>query len=88
VIRIRVLYLGAMRERFEKESEHLAVEDRATIYMLRRRLFHKVPKAAQARLLEGLDFTVNLNKAALNTVLKDGDEVAVIPKDMVQKTKR
>jgi molybdopterin converting factor small subunit len=86
MIQIRVLYLGSLRQRMEKESEHLAIEDRATIFMLRRRLFHKLPKAVAARLFEELDFTINLSKVALNTVLKNGDEVAVIPKDMVQKS--
>jgi molybdopterin converting factor small subunit len=86
VVRVRVLFLGSVRERLEKDFENLVMEDRSTVFMLRRRLFHKMPKAQASHLMEGLSFTVNLGLVALNTVLRDGDEVAVIPKDVVQKT--
>ncbi len=77
MIHVRVLYLSGIREWMGRAEEALEVEDRMTVFALRRLLFHDLPRNEAAAFFEGLSFLVNLEKVALNRVLREGDRVTV-----------
>ena len=79
-MKITVRYFALLRERMGCESEVLAWDDaEPTVGHLRACLADRVP--ALSPLLRDGTFLVAVNReyAAADTVLKDGDEVALFP---------
>jgi molybdopterin converting factor small subunit len=60
------------------EQEAFALEDRATVYSLRRLAFRRLGAKAPLA-MQGLVTTLDHHQVALNHVLKDGDNVAFLP---------
>jgi len=79
-MKITVRYFALLRELMGRESEVLCWDDaEPTVERLRRHLAGRVP--AGAGLLRGGTLLVAVNReyAAADTVLSDGDEVALLP---------
>ena len=79
-MRITVRYFALLRERMGRESEVLCWDDaEPTVGRLRGYLADRAP--ALAELLRGGTLLVAVNReyAAADTVLGDGDEVALFP---------
>lgn len=81
-VRLRVVYLARLREAFGSSGESLVLDDRSTASV------HEVLEQLRARggafareLAPGRTFRVAVNHAmaAQDTVVCDGDEVALLP---------
>lgn len=68
---------GALRELLGTERMELELEAELTVEQLRRLIAKKYPKVAD--ILPNLAFSVNLEFARADTLVKHGDEVALIP---------
>lgn len=76
-VRIRVKYFSALRDITGKVSEELELPEDYTLGELVRWFFEKYPKAIAYR--DDIIFLVNGRNATENALLRDGDEVAVMP---------
>jgi molybdopterin converting factor subunit 1 len=76
-VSVNLRLFGALRELLENDTIKLEVEAEVTVDKLRQLLAEKYP--AVADILPNLAFSVNLEFAGPDTVVKDGDEVALIP---------
>jgi molybdopterin converting factor subunit 1 len=74
---VRVLLFGALRESMASGSETMDLPERATVAQLLERCMEAAPDAR--RFLGSLAVAVNREYAAQTTVLRDGDEVALLP---------
>jgi molybdopterin converting factor small subunit len=81
MIKVTAAYLGSLRGSMGREQEPFSLEDRATVYSLRRLAFRKLGPKALAQ-MQGMVTTLNHCQVALNHVLKDGDTVAFLPPGM------
>jgi molybdopterin converting factor small subunit len=81
MIKVNAAYLGDLRGTMGCEQEPFTLEDRATVYSLRRLAFRRLgPKAAGA--LQGMVTTLDHRQVALNHILVDGDTVAFLPRGL------
>jgi len=78
MIKVQAAYLGSLREAMGREQEPFTLEDRATVYSLRRLAFRRLGPKALGQ-LQGMVTTLEHRQVALNHVLVDGDTVAFLP---------
>lgn len=76
-MRVRVLYLGILKELSGHESEWIHVEEGSTVRDVWSRLGERVPRLAQYQ--RSVATAVNHSYAPANTVLREGDELALLP---------
>jgi molybdopterin converting factor subunit 1 len=76
-MRVNVLYFGTLKDLFALEQESLDVRDGTTVETLLSLLSAKTSK--QSDLWRTLAVAVNRDYAGLATVLREGDEVALLP---------
>lgn len=76
-MRVRVLYLGILKELSGHESEWIQVEEGSTVRDVWSRLGERVPRLAQYQ--RSVATAVNHSYAPANTVLREGDELALLP---------
>ena len=76
-MRINLLYFGTLKDLFARDSETLEMPDGATVDALFSLLRARTSK--QSELWRTLAVAVNRNYAGLSTVLREGDEVALLP---------
>lgn len=74
---MRVLYFGVLKEIFGRESETLEMAEGAKVAGLL--ATYRERGRAQVSLWESLAVAVNQEYARAEDVLKDGDEVALLP---------
>lgn len=74
---IRVSYFAIYQELMQKDSEEVQVRDGLSVGQLFQMLTSHLKN--QERLLTSTVFAINSDYAAVETVLKDGDEVVFIP---------
>ena len=82
-MRVRVLYFGVLKERFGVAEEALGLADGASVGELVRVLRERSSKSAMAKGLENvwqsLAVAVNCEYAGADVVLREDDEVALLP---------
>ncbi len=90
-MRVQVLYFGVLKERFGTAEEPVELAGGATVGDLVRELRARTSNPAMSRelanadsesslrLWQSLAVAVNREYAALSTVLREGDEVALLP---------
>jgi len=79
-MKITMRYFAVLRERLGRESEVLTLDTAApTVGRVRGLLADRVPALADFLRGGSLLVAVNREYATANTVLKDGDEVALFP---------
>jgi molybdopterin converting factor subunit 1 len=76
-MRVNVLYFGTLKDLFALEQESLDVPDGASVELLLSVLRARTSK--QSDIWRSLAVAVNRDYAALTTVLREGDEVALLP---------
>ena len=76
-VRVKLLYFGVLRDRFGTSDEALDLEDGATVGELLDRLRPRAPE--DDRLWRSLAVAVNREYSGPDMVLRDGDEVALLP---------
>jgi molybdopterin converting factor subunit 1 len=74
-MRVRVLYFGVLRERLGGEQEFLEMTDGATVTGVLNVYKERVPGFAW----DSIAVAVNQEYARAEVVLRDGDEVALLP---------
>ncbi len=72
-MRVRVLYFGVLKDAFGSESDELEVAENATVADLLREF------RGRAGFLDSIAVAVNREYAKGEDVLKEGDEVALLP---------
>jgi molybdopterin converting factor subunit 1 len=77
MIKVRVLYFAVLRERLGRTSEECELPPGTTVAELLSRLAQRNP--GLATLLPVLKVAVNLEFAVVNRILKEHDEVALLP---------
>jgi molybdopterin converting factor subunit 1 len=80
-MRVRVLYFGVLREMVGRSDEAMELGDGATVEELLRILRGRESNESMAndRTWQGLAIAVNREYVAVETVLRGGDEVALLP---------
>jgi molybdopterin converting factor subunit 1 len=76
-MRVNVLYFGTLKDLFALEQESVDVPDGATVEVLLSLLRGQTSK--QSDIWRTLAVAVNRDYAGLATVLREGDEVALLP---------
>lgn len=76
-MRVNVLYFGTLKDLFSLPQEPLNVPDGATVESLLSLLSARTSK--QSDVWRTLAVAVNRDYAGLATVLREGDEVALLP---------
>ena len=76
-MRVRVLYLGILKELSGHDSEWIDVEEGSTVRDVWSRLGERVPRLSQYQ--RSVATAVNHSYAPANTVLSEGDELALLP---------
>ena len=76
-MRVNVLYFGTLKDLFRLERELLEVPDGATVEVLLSLLRAQTSK--QSDIWRTLAVAVNRDYAGLAKVLREGDEVALLP---------
>lgn len=74
---VKVLVFGALKELLARESETVELPEDATVEMLLQSLLHRAPQLQQ--FADSLAIAVNREYAVVTHVLRDGDEVALLP---------
>ena len=78
-MRVRVLYFGVLKERFGATEEPVELADGATVSELVRVLRERSSNPAMGTGLESVAVAVNREYATAAAVLRDDDEVALLP---------
>lgn len=83
-MQVKVLYFGLLRERFGVADEALEIADGSTVSDLLHILHARTSKQAMEsgpddRLWRSLAVAVNREYSSPDAVLRDGDEVALLP---------
>jgi len=76
-MQVRVLYLGMLREIAGREKEVVQLSDDSRLADLFAQLQHRIPKLSDFR--GAIALAVNYEYSAAETLLRDNDEVALIP---------
>lgn len=76
-MRVDVLYFGTMKDLVDLEQETLELPDASTVEMLMS--FLRARTSKQSDIWRTLAVAVNRDYAGQGTVLRDGDEVALLP---------
>jgi molybdopterin converting factor subunit 1 len=76
-MRVNVLYFGTLKDLFAKEQESMDVPDGTTVESLLSLLRAQTSK--QSDIWRTLAVAVNRDYAGSATVLREGDEVALLP---------
>ncbi len=76
-MRVRVLYLGILKELSGHDSEWIDVDEGSTVQDVWLKLGERVPRLAGFQ--RSVATAVNHSYAPANTVLRDGDELALLP---------
>jgi molybdopterin synthase catalytic subunit/molybdopterin converting factor small subunit len=76
-MRVRVLYLGILKELSGQDSEWIHVDEGSTVRDVWARLGERVPRLAGFQ--RSVATAVNHSYAPANTVLREGDELALLP---------
>lgn len=76
VIHVTVLYFAAIREITRLKREMLELSNKALVKDLLTEIVGRYPKLSQVKHFK---ISVNCNIVSHNTLLKDGDEVALLP---------
>ncbi len=74
---VQLLYFGVLKDYFQAERDEVELPERATVGEVLRVLRERA--ASDAAVWKSLAVAVNREYAGLETVLKDGDEVALLP---------
>jgi molybdopterin converting factor subunit 1 len=77
-MRVNVLYFAILKDVFGREREELELPAGATVRILVE-LLRGREVAAAGRIWESMAVAVNQEYAAVDMVLQDGDEVALLP---------
>jgi molybdopterin converting factor subunit 1 len=78
LMRVRVLYFAVLKDVFGREREELELSDGATVKGLLEGLAERGTGVA-GRLWDSIAVAVNQEYAQGDVVLRDGDEVALLP---------
>ena len=76
-MKIKVLFFAGCQDVAGKKETEVEIKEGATVEMLLRKIIKDLP--ALESLKKGLMLAVNTEYAAPDTLLKDGDEFALIP---------
>lgn len=76
-MRVKVLYFGTLKDLFALEQQPLELPEGATVEVLLSLLRAQTSK--QSDLWKTLAVAVNRDYVGLETVLREGDEVALLP---------
>lgn len=76
-MRVNVLYFGTLKDLFALQQEPLNLPEGATVELLLSLLRAQTSK--QSDIWRTLAVAVNRDYAGLSTVLREGDEVALLP---------
>ncbi|RMA96007.1 molybdopterin converting factor subunit 1 [Hydrogenothermus marinus] len=76
-MKIKLLYFSSIKDKLKKSSEELEIKDNSSINDLINILKEKYPQISQN--LDNVMFAVNEEYQDKEYILKDGDNVAVIP---------
>jgi len=76
-LKVRVLYFAAARDLASVGSEHVSLDERASVGDLAREMIRLHP--ALKSLEESIRFSVNREVSGNSERLRDGDEVGVLP---------
>ena len=76
-MQVRVLYLGMLREIAGREKEVVQLSDDSRLADLFAQLQHRIPKLSDFR--GAIALAVNYEYSSAETLLRDNDEVALIP---------
>lgn len=75
-MRVKILYFSSVRDKIGLQSEEIEFNGK-TLNDLKNTLIEKYPQIREN--LEKVMFALNQEYADLNTFLKDGDTIAIIP---------
>lgn len=78
-IKVKVLLFASLRDLFNKSDVEVTLDEKSTILDLRNKVFEKIDTKKKEGRWKTLMYAVNQNYASLETILKDGDEVAFLP---------
>ena len=78
-MRVRVLYFGMLKERFGLPEETIELTDGATVGELVRVLRERPSNPSMTSIWESVAVAVNREYTAADAVLREGDEVALLP---------
>jgi molybdopterin converting factor subunit 1 len=76
-MRVQVLFFGVLKERLRGESEEMELPDGSTVGDLLQQFAAR--KSLRPNLLQSVAVAVNREYAKADEVLRDGDEVALLP---------
>ena len=76
-MKVRVLYFASSRDLASTPAEALAVPEGSSLGGLADAIFRLHPALGKQR--SSIKFSVNLDVVGMDTPLKDGDEVGVLP---------
>ena len=76
---IRLIYFASLRTIAGKDEETLDLDQETTIQQLGERIRETKPKIGEMILGKKIMVAVNQDVAQLDTVVKDGDEIAFLP---------
>ena len=76
---IRLIYFASLRTIAGKDEETLDLDQETTIQQLGERIRKTTPQIGEMILGKKIMVAVNQDVAQLDTVVKDGDEIAFLP---------
>jgi len=76
---IRLIYFASLRTIAGKDEETLDLDQETTIQQLGERIRETTPQIGEMILGKKIMVAVNQDVAQLDTVVKDGDEIAFLP---------
>ena len=76
---IRLIYFASLKTIAGKDEETLDLDQETTIQQLGERIRETTPKIGEMILGKKIMVAVNQDVAQLDTVVKDGDEIAFLP---------
>jgi len=79
MIQVRVIAFGVLKEWLKPDAAAVELPDSATVGMLLERLRASMPEGAAKENLRGIAVSVNAEYAQAAQILRDGDEVGLLP---------
>ena len=76
---ITVKYFASLRSLAGKDEEQFSMGSKTTLLKLSHEISKTAPKIGEMILGEKVMVSVNLDVISLNAIIKDGDEVALLP---------
>ena len=75
---IKVRFFSMLKKKVDKEEASLSVPENTSVYQLKNILKNEFPSIAEF-IDKNIMISVNQEFADKNTIIKDGDEVALLP---------